>query len=490
MNKLYKKVNAFVGSSTFFWIILGYFILSATWVALSFSFPLPYDEYFHIPIIQAYSEGISPFVSNQPVIYDRLGDLNMLESRWAGLYHYLLSFVYSLVSFFTDSFTFKVVSLRMLNIAMAASGIYFFAELFIKQLGFKPKHTNIGLLFFVMLPVVSLVAAHVNYDNMLFPATALFLIYFVKTLKNKNINIIHILNFFSIGLFASLIKFSFLPIFAFGVMVSLVKHLRTYGRGFFKNAQTSFKNSSRKLLIFSLIPFLVLSTLFTANYIANIVKYRSPIPSCRQTLSVERCLSNPLINEYSNIRATANERPQLPIYRYFHEWLIIVIDNFSWTANNTQTGLRTGSATTLFKTVVYVAALAAPLAIAYSWRLAPHTSVEKRAILAVAVVLLVSVFLKNYDTHIHYRTYSAIQSRYLLSVLPIFMVFTAASIGAIVRRRSIKLMGLLLTGFLLLQGGLITHIRQSDESWYFENSRISEINIELKALSEGFIYKR
>ena len=96
------------------------------------------------------------------------------------------------------------VIFRVLNIAMVAFGLYTYRRLF-KKLKIGEVYINLGLLMFVLLPMTTLVAATVNYDNMIFLLTPLFLIAVINVLELKEPKFIRYVIFMVLGIFASII---------------------------------------------------------------------------------------------------------------------------------------------------------------------------------------------------------------------------------------------------------------------------------------------
>lgn len=197
MEKIYKKIINILESRTFFWVVVALFVAQATWLAVSASYPMIYDEYYHSGFIDIYSKHILPFINSQTpeqtVIY---GDITRVPSY---LFHYLLSFPYRIVGFFTDSFYIKIVSLRLINVAFVALGLIFFRKLLL-QARLKKSIIHVALFCVVMLPIFPYVAAHVNYDNLLFLLTPIFLIFGLQNLRSKKPDATALISFVSVGL--------------------------------------------------------------------------------------------------------------------------------------------------------------------------------------------------------------------------------------------------------------------------------------------------
>ena len=128
LNKIARLTPLLLSNKYTILIVISFFLVNTLWVAIFFRFPLVYDEFFHFHAIKAFSELASPIIIDQPTEYDVLGNLTFGN---ASIYHYLMSFPYKLISFITDNIPTQVVFLRMLNVLMAASGIYIFYKFFL-----------------------------------------------------------------------------------------------------------------------------------------------------------------------------------------------------------------------------------------------------------------------------------------------------------------------------------------------------------------------
>jgi len=196
------------------------------WVALSFRFPLLFDERYHFDVINIFSHGFSPIITDQPPAYDLYGSLTFGS---ASLFHYLMSFPNRAILLFTNDLFTQVVILRILNILMAASGLWLFGRVF-RTIGIKQIYVNISLFFYSLIPLVIFIAATISYDNMLLPLTGGFMLAGLKILQNKGNKAIDYTLFIVIGLFATLVKFTFLPVFVGSMIYVVIVEIRKSGR--------------------------------------------------------------------------------------------------------------------------------------------------------------------------------------------------------------------------------------------------------------------
>ena len=105
-----------------------------------------------------------------------------------------------------------IILLRLINVAFVAAGLAVLAKFF-RLIHVKRRYVSLGFLFFIALPVVPLVSAQINYDNLLFLCIAVFILLGTVITRAPKPDLVHLLLLIALGCFASLIKFTFLPVF-------------------------------------------------------------------------------------------------------------------------------------------------------------------------------------------------------------------------------------------------------------------------------------
>src|SRR5665213_199085 len=174
---------------------------------------MAFDEDFHLGIIRLYAHHLSPFWSSQPQGANMFGAVARDPSY---LYQYLMSFPYRLISLFTGDQTIQVIILRFINIGLFASSMVLYRRLMMKT-GASRALVHLCLLIFVLIPISPLLAAQINYDNLLLPVTALALLlaanFDARLTKQKKLDTKLLLQLLTLCLLASLVKYAFLPLF-------------------------------------------------------------------------------------------------------------------------------------------------------------------------------------------------------------------------------------------------------------------------------------
>ena len=175
-NAYRRRIVAFLGSREFFWGVVVLLVLQALWIACSGRYPMAFDEDFHLGIIRLYAHHLSPFWSGQPAGADAYGAIARDPSY---LYQWLISFPYRLITVFTNDQTIQVLILRFVNIGLFAWGLSVYRRLLLKT-GASAAIVHSCLLVLVLIPVVPLLAAQINYDNLWIPLVGLTLLLTVK----------------------------------------------------------------------------------------------------------------------------------------------------------------------------------------------------------------------------------------------------------------------------------------------------------------------
>ncbi|HVX58758.1 MAG TPA: hypothetical protein VG964_03425, partial [Candidatus Saccharimonadales bacterium] len=216
MKRGLANLSRVIASNGFFKAILIIFVLQAIWIAISAGYPQPFDENTHFGLIQLYSHHWLPFIS-EPTTANTFGVVSRDPSY---LYHYLLSFPYRLSAHFLRNVDEQILFMRLFSIAFFAWGLVLFRKL----LGYckvSDGVLNASLLFFVLIPVVPLLAGQLNYDNLLMlltPAVLLAAVRFTERLKAGEFNLSGLCICLALGLLASITQIDFLPIFV-GIIV-------------------------------------------------------------------------------------------------------------------------------------------------------------------------------------------------------------------------------------------------------------------------------
>lgn len=482
------KFLSALSSKRFFYATVALLVLQALWIALSARYPMAFDEDFHFGVIQLYSHHLSPFFSSQPAHADQYGAIFRDPSY---LYHYLMSFVLRFIRLFIHGQTGQVIVLRLLNIAFFASALPLYRRLLVRM-GASRAVTHAILLLFVLIPVAPLLAAQINYDNLLLPLVAASLLLAARLTRQlrqqHTLDIRSALLLVIICLLSSLVKYTFLPIFvAIILVVGWYVYRWRYWRG--DKWHESWRGWRRLgrwqswLIIFLLVISL---GLFAQRYGVDMALYHSPDPSCGQVLDYNHCQHyGPWLRDY-RLRQSHPQNGGNP-FVFMADWLQGMWMRLFFAVSGPDIGYVTRGPLILPGLgAVAFASLGALLAVGYSkriWRRYDHG-----ALLLAAVAILIycgSLWLQNYDGFRHKGVPVAINGRYLLPLLPFLMLLVAAGWLQLLRHRPRLKAAVAVVCIIsfLWGGGALTFIIRSQNNWYWQNGAVKAANHALKHLA-------
>lgn len=479
-----RRLADFFGSNKGFWLIVLLFVAQAVWIALSNRYPMAFDEDYHLGIIRLYAHHMNPFWQTQPANASMYGAVYRDPSY---LYHFLMSFPYRCVSLFTASQTVQVLWLRFANILLFASGLLIYRRL-LRQLGLSALATNFSLLIFTFVPVASLLAAQINYDNLFIPLVALATLWTVEltqeTVAYKRINAGRLLRLLILCLLASLVKYAFLPFFvAIGIFLLIVfakvfksfrKLLLTLGFGL-----TLMTRTKRMVLLLLLV---VSAALFLQRYGVNLIRYHTPLPDCSRVLSVRECSDyGPWDRDYllASQKTSGHNSP----FAYLGQWSYGMWLRLFFTVDGPPTQYQTRGPLFLPAIGAIVFAI---LSLLLFIRHAPYLWNKYRLILGapalMAFLYVLSLWLDGYAAYARTGQPVAINGRYLLPILPLLfalavLVWRHALAGRHVLKGVVATLAVLC---MIWGGGALTFILRSSNSWYWPNATMRTVNVDIR----------
>ena len=480
IHRILRSTVKFVGSNTFFLLVCATFFIGSAWIAVSFKYPLLYDEVFHYPVIEIIAEEGVQLSGDQPLEYDQYGNLSNGDVT---LFHYLMAIPLTAINWFTDNLAVEVVTLRLLNVLLVLVGLFVYWRLMIAA-GIKKVYANISLLLFTLIPIVPFVAAHINYDNLIFPLFGLYALTLVSIIKNglrPNYRLYTAL--ISIGAVASLVKYTFLPVFALTLVPLLVLAMVKHRPTFIQDLFSSFKQTRKLVAIFMAIILVLSVSLFSLKYVQNIVVYGSPKPSCAATLSEERCLANPIYKRNQAVLSVKDQLETVSPEQYSLDWFMAMIQ-YSVSIDVKESG----GFIPIFKTLAFYALILSVLVLVYTARRTFRDNKRLSALFYLSLLVIASVFVANYTFYLNYHVAYATQPRYLIVIMPLLVGLSVVAMSLILRSRWLGVALLSITMILMTQGGgALTAISRSTASDYWQNTQIIEFNRVLQSITSKFI---
>ncbi len=491
MNAIAQKITSILGSRKFFYIVIAILVVGAGWIAFTASYPMAFDESFHMGIIQIYAHQWSPVLTATPANSGGFGELTHDPSY---LYHYLMSFPYRLIELFTKDFVTQVIIMRLLNIGLFVGGLFAFRKL-LMRFSVSSALTNLSLLMLVLIPVVPFLAAHINYDNMLFlllPINILFVLNCAQSITSKHrLGASDFSLMVVFGLLTSLVKYVYLPILAASALYLLGVWLWSKNRkAIFLNLVKSFKTLGLGLKIGLITALLISAGLFMQRYGVNVIMYHDVQPDCSKVETLEHCLQyGPWARNYS-LETTAQSSPSRPaplsIPEFIVPWVGTLIYKLYFAINY---DFQEYSPMPLPITLAYVVMCFSIVTVLIFWR--SMLKVNRHIWLLAAIILTyaLSLLYINYTEYLRFDKIVAVNGRYFIPLLP----FIFAIIGLATRSLLSKFwkqkesiikssLAIAITLLALQGGGALTYLIHSEPVWYWQDSPLTGFNTQMQKI--------
>jgi hypothetical protein len=491
------KVTAVFASRRFFYGVLAFFIFEALWTAFSAVYPMAFDEDFHFGIIKIYSHHWLPFLSGRPAGTSAYGAISRDPSYF---YHYLMSFPYRLIELFTHDQTVQVIWLRLVNVALFAYELVLMRRVLLNA-KVSAALTNVSVLLFVLIPIVPLLAAQINYDNLCILVIAwtcllmerIFAVVQTRKIPVRDIGLLVIL-----ALLGCIVKYSMLPVFAAcAIMIAAAvwhafRHeLRNIRKELLANFRTLGAFTVAGLTVLIVISF----GLFSQRYLLNLAAYKTPIPKCDRVLSVDECMSyGPWARSYID-QQYKSESFKPSVTTYTPRWLYGMwyrlffgvngnVTQPAWARNESFEPLLLPGAAGI---LLFAASLAL---VVRQWRRLFWGNWCLSFFLVLGVLYVVALFADNFAGYALTGQPIAINGRYLLPILlPIIAVAARAWEMTLHKRDGLKVLIAVLVIILFLQGGgVLTFMVDGNYTWYWPDRRVQSANWYAHVLARKIVY--
>lgn len=479
-----ERVLAVLASPKFIWGIVVLFVLQAAWIALSSSYPMAFDEEFHLGLIRIYADHLNPFLQGQPPGADSLGAI--ATQPWY-LYHYLMSFPYRLITAFTGDLTIQILILRAVNVGLFAWGLVLWRRLLLMTRA-SQAIVNFCILLFVLVPVVPLLGAQINYDNLLFPIAALAFMWALdlasRLSDTKRVDGVRLLKLTTLCLLASLVKHAFLPIFIAIFIYLGIKSYRTLGglRNVCKGLYSGLRGSGRKSGLLLGLALLLSLVLFGQRYGLNMARYHTPVPSCAKVLTVKQCNAYGPWARNHRYQANKTSTPHNPV-PFAWEWLRGMWLRLFFSVAGPGVHYQTrGPLTVPGMSAVVFAGAGMVLVIAYGRKVFRRYGTDVLTLTTSAAAFYVALlWLRQFMSYMRTAHPVAINGRYLFPVLLPLILLAALSANEFFGRfrdaRGLKLaLAAVAVAGLVWGGGALTYILRSNDAWYWDNGAVRGAN--------------
>lgn len=472
-----SRIYRIIASNAFFYGIVALFIIGACWIAFASIYPMAFDEEFHYGLIKIYAGSLLPYGIEHTSDMAQYGAATADASY---LFHYLMSFPYRLFDFLGVPDTAIIISLRLLNIAFVTAALVVFRKALIAAKASRPI-VHVALLLVTLIPIFPLLAAHINYDNLLLLVFAWCVLCTVRIT-----NVVRSGKPFPLGqsvqlavavLIGMSIKYAFLPL-ALGVFVWLIWLLVLGYRIHKQTVSTQFRSlltrwkTEGKNKRYAMIGLVVLGLFFASHYVTNTLTYGSPIPSCERVFSESECTAYGPWNRNKNMEARKSpnfEPVSYPVYMA-SEWFPGMTQRLTFAVAGKTNGFDTKLplpalvnsllALSIFGLVCFVVQV---IRKRMSW-------------LSAFTVLLCVIYagvlsFQLYGDYVDTAQPVAINGRYLIPLLPLVAVVLIQAIRGVLGRVSSSMLALsvpLIVTFLFVAGAsIITYAILAGSHWFW-----------------------
>ncbi|MHB1865435.1 MAG: hypothetical protein ACYCPS_04750 [Candidatus Saccharimonadales bacterium] len=496
LDKLTTKILRIIYSPWFFRVIIIFFIFESAWIALTAAYPQAFDEQFHFGLIQLYSHHLSPFLSKQPANADQFGAVARDPSY---LYHYIMSFPYGLIEQIFKSQTYQIIALRFLDIAMFSYGLVLFRRILIRA-NISRGLSNVTILIFTLIPIVPQLAGQINYDDMLFPLVAICCLLgfrIIEEIKNLKLSFKDIALLLIISTFTCLIKFAYIPIFLAMICFFLFyigRYYRNKLNKLWRSVKSDFKHRSLAINLLLIGLFIVASAMFAQRDIVNVIQYHSVDPSCSSVIGVNSCKAYSAW--YANYRRhqdviSSGKKTSWNIIVYGGEWLYWMWYRLFFAVNGANSRYANYPPLPLPSAVALVIGVLGLIAVIKYRKKVFKGATFSGFMLTLVAFYAVALFLQGFSTYKYTAVLENMNGRYLIPILLFAGAIIAKALSiALKKYQHTKVIITCLAILLFLEGGgFITYIARSDDSWYWQNSKVIKINHVAKKITKHIVVR-
>lgn len=492
MKHVFRTIIAFLKTQRFFYAVVALLILQAGWIALSGRYPMAYDEQNHLGVVKLYVEHPSPFWAEQPPGPAPYSSVSRDPSY---LYHWLMSFPYRVLDIFWKTDDAKVLAFRFISIGLFTWGLFLYRRLLLTTQA-SPALVHAVLMLFVLMPTVPFLAGQMNYDNLLFPMVAgalLLTIAITASIRRRQPDGLRLAWLAALAMAAGLVKFPFLAIMLPMLIWIGVVFVRSLGRKNWRQWRhwrlaagllvRSFQSASKTARVTAAVLVVASGVLFIERYGVNAVRYGTPVPECDQVLNVERCMAfgpwRRNYNIYQSKLAGTLDPVKSDVYNFtYNEWLKLLVWQFFYTLNGPIDNFSVGAPLPVpYYGGVILASVGACLIVIF--RRYVFRRPYMRGLVFVAVFYVFVLWAQNYSDFLRLGLATAIQARYIILVLPIFLLALALAYNQALRHvpAAKVVLAIAAVSALLTQGGGIgVFIMRSNESWWWQSGRVIQAN--------------
>jgi hypothetical protein len=494
INNITDRIHSILNSKGFFKFVIIFFIIEASWIALTAIYPQAFDEQYHFGLIKLYSHHLWPFFSKQPAGANQFGAVAVNSSY---LYHYLMSFPYRFIELITKNQDIQIIILRFIDIAMFTYGLILFRKVLLKTRLSKAM-SNLIIFVFILIPIVPQLAGQVNYDDLMIPlvaAVCLLSFNMIDQIKKHQLSFKTTALMLILATFTSLVKFAFLPIYL-AVVLFFVFYIYRYHRSYFFKIWNSFildfKKQSLKLKIVLISLLLISVAMFAQRDLVNIVKYHSLNPSCSSVLSIKDCKAYPVwYANYIRHKAIIDHKKSASdnIIVYIGQWLYWMWYRLFFAVNGPGSHFTNYPPLPLPSAMALIVGVSGLIvAIKYRKKILKANPYVILLFL-MSLIYLIALITQGYSTYRFTAVLENMNGRYLLPILILIGAILARAFSLAFKKYGhLKVIAACITIIMLLEGGgIFTYIIRSNDSWYWHSNKVVKVNKVVRKITKKVV---
>ncbi len=481
LTKLNQHLYQLLASRGFFLLIIGLFAFASVFVAAVSIYPMAFDEDFHLGIIKIYAAHPLPWGLNETSAMAQYGNVPH-DPSW--LFHWLMSFPYTLFHSLGFNETGIVFMLRLINIGLFVGGVIVIQKVLARtHLG--RASINVILALWLLIPIMTQVAGQINYDNfvlLIFAVSLWFAQGILTRIRESRPFIVECVLLGTTLLVGSATKYAFLPA-AIGIVAVIAISLWRNRR--ILNYSLPLSQPLR-LTLLGIVFVVALSANY--RYVQNITEFRAISPSCDQTFSADDCLQYGVYARDSGYRATKADDfvAKNPIEYLVTEWVPGLVFRLFFVVSGPTNGYDTRQPAII---PLVISSVIGGLALLMMLLYVKDTLKQPYVWLFLLPITLyiAALFIQLYGSYRDTAVPVAINGRYLIPFIPFCAALAVPALRKLKRVRYASVIASIALVLLVFTGdGIGSYITQSRMSWFYPGPARDVTNI-LRDASRPFV---
>ncbi|NLT26227.1 MAG: hypothetical protein GXX90_06210 [Microbacteriaceae bacterium] len=466
------------------------FVVGALLIALT-ARESQYDEPYHLGIIELYAQQWGPRLENTDAALG-LGDVQFYGSF---LFHWLASFPYRILAALGVEGFALLVWMRVLSIALVVATLVVWRRLMLELHPSRPV-ANVTTLLLATIPLLPFLAATVTYDNLLLLLTGCYFLAVVQLVKTGGASTRLWLVSLALGMFASVTKYSFVPVFAVVTVYLVLVHGAGWWRAVRANGALGVEGEAapaRRLALPGAL-LVVGIALVISRYVVNLLRFGTPSPDCADVATVDYCRAwAPWDRNYGLDPGFDDLDPKFSdaLVVLFTEWLPGIASTLGFVGVKSGEQIVSSAGSALSREWFYLAMILVLVAALLFGRVVP---LALRVPLWLALIVHSALlFWVNYTDLLTLGLLMAYSARYFFPYLPYLLLLAVAGTAFALRRTRpdsrVMALGLLAAALVMATqgGGAIGFFAVAEPHWVHPESPLAGLAEVLHRIADRIV---